>query len=430
MSMKKYRPPHLKRELSFLEVTLSGVGVIFGAGIYVLIGKAAALGGNALWLSFFIGAILASLTGLSYAELSSMYPKAGAEYDYVEHAFGKRLAFFIGWLVIVAGVIGGATVSLGFAGYFSALFGTPIFLAVCGLLFFLMLINLYGIKQSAGFAVVSAIIESLGLILIILIGLPYISSTNLLEMPLGLSGVFSAAALLFFAYIGFEDIVKLSEETKKSVRTIPLALLLSIAISTIIYILVAISAVSILGWESLVASSAPLADAASKALGGNAFFVLSIIALFATSNTVLLFLLATSRIIYGMARDRVLPGLLGELLPNRRTPYVSILLITFFAAIFALSGKIESVANLTNFMLFITFLTINVAVIYLRYKYPVVKRPFRVPLGIGKFPILPAFGIATSFLLLGSLNFSTVIYGILISLTGLLVFELLLRKDI
>src|SRR3989344_7843126 len=116
---------HLKRSLGLLEATLYGVGVIVGAGVYALIGKAAGLAGNAVWLSFIFGAFIAAFTGLSYAELASMFPKTGGEYVYAEKAFNRRLAFLVGWLVVVGGVIAAATISLGFAGYFATLFKTP-----------------------------------------------------------------------------------------------------------------------------------------------------------------------------------------------------------------------------------------------------------------------------------------------------------------
>ena len=409
---------------------LSGVGIIFGAGIYALLGKAAAYGGNALWLSFTIGAVLAAITGLSYAELSSIMPKAGAEYTYVNHAFGKRIAFLIGWMIIVSGILAGATVSLGFAGYFSALFHTPIFLVAILLIIALGLINFYGIKLSADFAVAATIVESLGLIIVIAIGLPHASTANLLEMPRGIFGVFTAAALIFFAYIGFEDIVRLAEETKDAVRTIPLALLSAIAITTVIYILVAIAAVSVLGWEALASSPAPLAEVASKALGAKAFLALSVIALFATANTVLMFFVATSRIIYGMAKESALPKFFGWLHETRRTPYIAIFILSLLAILFASLGNMELVASITDFAIFITFAAINATVICLRYKWPDAKRAFSVPIKIGKFPVLPVIGIVTSLLLIGSFEKNIILYGIISIAIGFLVFELHSRKVI
>jgi len=137
---RKSLNPTLKRELGLFEVTLSGVGIILGAGIYVLIGQAAGLAGNALWLAFGLSAIMALLTGLSYAELSSMFPKAGAEYDYVANAFNTRLAFVIGWLVFLSGVLAAATVALGFAGYFAALTSVQLIISAVVLLVLLIVL--------------------------------------------------------------------------------------------------------------------------------------------------------------------------------------------------------------------------------------------------------------------------------------------------
>ncbi len=334
----------------------------------------------------------------------------------------------VGERKIPTGLFAAATVSLGFSGYLAAIFHTPIILGAIGLIIALTLLNFYGIKESAKFAIIATLIEGAGLVIIVLIGLPYIGSVNLLEMPHGFPGVLSGAALIFFAYIGFEEIVKLSEETKDPERTIPLGLLISIAITTVVYILVALSAVGILGWQALAASSAPLASVAAKALGGEAFFILSVIALFATANTVLFTLVASSRVVYGMAENRAFPSFFGAVHSSRRTPYIAVAIVGILSAIFALSAKIERVANLTDFALFITFFLVNASVIYLRYKWPEVRRPFRIPLNIGKFPILPVIGIAASFLMLGSLNLEILAYGGLIIFLGFVAFELLQRK--
>lgn len=415
--------PTLKRELGLLEVTLDGVGIILGAGIYALVGKAAGLAGNAVWISFFLSAVVAMLTGLSYAELSSMFPKAGAEYTYVEAAFGKRSAFLIGWLVIIGGIIGGAAVSLGFAGYFSALFGTSLIPIALSLILVLSIIIFYGIKESARFAMVFTLIEAGGLFLIIFIGLPHMGSINYFEVP-ALSGVFDAAVLIFFAFIGFEEIVKLSEETKRPERVIPKALILAIVITTVLYVLVALSSVSILDWKTLRASNAPLADVASKSLGSNAFITLSIIALFATANTVLLVFLATSRIIYGMAKSHSLPSILAKIHPRRRIPWTATILVMIFSILFLLIGDIEIVANITNFTVFATFTAVNLAVIWLRYTKPEVKREFKSPINIGKLPILPLLGVLSCIFMITNLSLEIIGYGVALLVAGFLIYEI------
>jgi APA family basic amino acid/polyamine antiporter len=255
---------HLRRDLGPVAVTLSGIGIILGAGIYALLGEAAGMAGNAVWLAFAIAAVIAGLSALSYAELSSMYPRASAEYEYVSSAFGRRLAFVVGWLIIFSGILGAATVALGFAGYFSDLVGFPLLPSAVLIILLLTAILLSGIKETARVAIAMTLIEAGGIIMVILIGLPYIGQVDYLAMPQGVPGLLQASALVFFAYMGFEEIVKLSEETRNPERTIPLALMIALAVTIILYILVSLSAVSVVGWEQLAASRAPFADVASR----------------------------------------------------------------------------------------------------------------------------------------------------------------------
>ncbi|MCX9009732.1 MAG: amino acid permease [Candidatus Methanoperedens sp.] len=418
----------LKRELGLLEITLSGVGIILGAGIYALIGKAAALAGNAVWLSFALASLVAIFTGLSYAELSSMFPKASAEYEYTRSAFGRRLAFIIGWLIIFSGIIGASTVALGFGGYFNSFISISPVISGMILIIALSFLLFYGIKESAWFAVIATLIETAGLVLIIFIGLPYLGKVDYFEMPYGMAGVFQASALVFFAYTGFESIVKLSEETKAPERTIPKGLLLAILISIILYILVAVSAVSVMGWEKLGTSEAPFADLAFTSLGSRASTLLSAIALFATANTVLLMLLGASRIMYGMADSATLPGVLARVHPSRRTPWVAILVSMLISILFIFSGDITFVANVDNFTLFVTFFVINASVIFLRYIKPEMARPFRVPLAIGGFPVLPLFGILFCIFMLFQLEWKVLLIGAALVVLGWLLSFVDMRK--
>ncbi len=411
------KEPELKRELGLWKTTLSGVGVILGAGVYALIGKAAGLSGNAAWMSFLMAALVAGFTGLSYAELSSLFPRAGAEYEYSRKAFGKGLAFIIGWLIFIGGFTSGATVALGFGGYFSALFGTPAILAAIGIIVLVSAVILYGIKESAWVAAAFTVIEVVGLLVIIFIGVPYFGTVNYLEVP-DLGGLFEASALIFFAYLGFEGISRLSEEVKKPKKTIPRAILLSLLITTIIYVLVAMAAVSVLGWDVLGVSGAPLADVAAVAFGDSAFIMMSVIALFSTANTVLIFLLVASRIVYGMGKSGAFPSFFGKVQKARRTPWVSILVLTLLTIAFVLPGEIELAADLTNFAVFVTFMVINASVIKLRYQNHD-KRAFRVPFNLGKIPVPAVLGFATSLFLLVNLGMDSILYGIVLTVIGL-----------
>src|SRR3989344_214069 len=393
----------LKRELGIFQVTVAGVGIILGAGIYALLGVAAGISGNATWLAFLISAVIALLTGLSYAELSSMFKGDSGEYDYIAAALNKKFAFLIGLSIIAAGFISAAAVSLGFAGYFTSLIEMPLVLAAILIILLMTLINFIGIKETSWFNTISTFIEFAGLLIIIILGFKFFGSVDYFEMPKGISGVFSSAALVFFAYMGFESIIKLSEETKNPEKTIPRAIILSIIITTILYVLVAISAVSIIGWETLASSKAPLAAVASAALGnGFAGPLLVIIALFSTANTVLITMVATSRQMYGMSKEKSLPKSLSIVHGRTRTPWVAILWIGVITIIFALIGDIEFIANLTNLFLFLTFGSVNLSLILMAKKFYFDKSVKNKLYKISKGFIVCAFiGLLSSLLMLG-----------------------------
>jgi APA family basic amino acid/polyamine antiporter len=410
----------LKSELGLFEITLSGVGIILGAGIYVFIGQGAALSGNSVWLAFIISAIIAVFTCMSYAELSSMFPKAGAEYEYVVHAFNKRLAFIVGFLVLLSGILAAATVSLGFAGYLFNMTRIPVLVSAVALIIVLTLVLGYGVKETVWIAIISTFIELSGLAIIIAVGIPSWGSVDYFEMPHGISGLFAASALIFFAYQGFESMVKFSEETRSPETTVPKALILALAISVIIYVLVAISAVSVLGWKDLGASDAPFADIAAGTAGPGAAILISVIALFATGNTVLMSMYASSRILYGMAGSRVLPRWFSIVHATRRTPLAAILLCSLLSMVFVFSGDIAFVANVTNFTLFITFIVINGAVIALRFRTPQVSRPFRIPFTIRKIPVIPVLGIFLCIFLLLQQEWSVLVLGAVLISAGIM----------
>jgi APA family basic amino acid/polyamine antiporter len=423
--VKPRKSPGLVRELGIWEVMLSGIGIILGAGIYALIGSAAELAGNSVWLSFALSALVAAFTALSYAELSSMYPRAGAEYEYTAPALGQKIAFVVGWLIIFSGIVGASAVALGFAGYLGVILAVPPIPASIVLIAVLCVILLYGIRESALVASIFTLIEAGGLVLIIIAGLPYLGRVDYFEMPMGAGGLFSAAALVFFAYMGFEEMVKFSEETRSPERTIPKALVLALVVCTVLYIFVSVSAVSVLGWEGLAASDAPFSDVARTAWGENGSLVLSVIALFATSNTVLLMMFASSRISYGMARAGSLPRFLSGIHPERHTPWIAIIAVGLGSVVFLFFGNIGFVANIANFTLFVTFLVVNTAAIVLRFRDPDRPRPFKTPGKVGKLPILPVFGIFSCIFLLTRIEPEVMAIGVLLTAVGFLVAFLL-----
>ncbi|MFO7872048.1 MAG: APC family permease [Candidatus Undinarchaeales archaeon] len=423
---QKSKKVTLKRDLGLVHAVSAGVGIISGAGIYALMGVATGMAGNSVWISFFFASLVAIFTGLSYAELSSMFPKDAGEFIYADHAFGKKIAFLVGWLILISGVIAISTIALGFAGYFSKLFGIQNILPVAILIIIVLsFINFYGVKETAWLNILFTIIEVGGLVLIIVAGISYFGAPGIdyLATPHGLRGLFSASALIFFAFIGFESIIKLSEETKNPEEVIPKALILSIIITTVLYILVALSAVSVMGWEALGASSSPLADVAAIAFGSVAFKILSVIALISTANTMMISMMSTSRIAYGMGAEESLPKYLARIHSDRKTPWVAISIVMTFSILFALGGNIGLVAEMTNLTIYLTFLVVNMSLIMLRYTYPDAKRTFKVPGKIGKTPILPVIGMALVLFMLYHLKLLIIAGGIIFVLLGFVVYN-------
>jgi APA family basic amino acid/polyamine antiporter len=420
----------LSRSIGLFGSVMYGVGIILGAGIYVLIGPAAGLAGNSVWISFIIGALISSFTGLSYAELSTMFPKAAAEYIYVKRAFkSELLAFLTGWLIIFSGIVSMSTVALGFASYFTAIFAFPIVFTALILVASLSFLNLFGIEKSSRINIFFTMIEVGGLLLIIFLGINKFGTVNYFEAP-SVSGIFAAAALMFFAYLGFEDIVNIAEETRNPEKNLPRALILSIIVTAVFYVLVALAVVSLANWEILGVSDAPLSYAASTVLGANGFSIMSYIALFATANTVLIISIVGSRMIYGMAKDAALPVIFSKIHYKTKAPWIAIFCVMLFSMFFIFLGDIELVASITSFGVFITFALVNLSLIWLRYRKPELKRPFRVPLSIGKFPIISFLGLMSCLLMVTQFDFYVVIFGLLLLGLGVLVFGIYKKKNI
>jgi basic amino acid/polyamine antiporter, APA family len=422
----------LNKDLRLFEATMTGVGFIVGAGIYVLIGATVGYAGSAIWLSFLLAGLAALASGLSYAELSSLFPINESEYEYVKEGLNRSAGFFAYVSIIFALTIGIAGVSLGFAYYFSELTGiTQVTGIAVGIILFFAFINWFSVKVAARFnliCTIASIIGLLGIIFLAIIHGPSVN-TNFFEMPKGLIGVIQGASLIFFAFLGFEGIVKLSDETKNARKTIPHAIILSILISTIIYIAVALASVSILPWEVLSQSSAPLADVAAIVLGSNAFFVLAIIALLSTSNTILMGILSSSRGFYSIGTIFKQFNFISKV-GKQNTPTRAIILTSIIAILFLLINDISLIVGFANVLVFLTFIIINITVIRLRYTHPYHKRKFKMPLNFKNFPITPVFGIIISIFLLFNLQPIHIISGLVISIFILGLYKLIIYNEV
>lgn len=406
------------------DVLASGVGIIVGAGIYVLLGPATERAGGLVWLAFVLSAGVCGLTALSYAELSSIYPRAGGEYEYARHSMHRHGAFMVGWTMLAGLTVAGATVALGFARYFTYFFSVPsrwvglVLLGVTGCL------AAMGIRRSTWVVVAFSLVQIGGLLFVSAVGLHHIGDVNLFagagdSWSSSARGVAGSVALVFFAFIGFDEVTTLSEETRNPTRTTPRALLGALGLSTLLYVLVSVTAVSVLGPEALGSSEQPLRDVAATAVGDHAGAVMAVLAMVTTANTVLLIVTAASRMVFAMARQSDLPHRLG-VLDGRGTPVHATASVVLAASAFVLIGRFELVASATDVAVYATFLFVNFIVITLRSRQPRLERPFKVPLAIGWVPVIPVVAIVVTVWMVALLEPTAILVAFALMLLGLI----------
>ena len=384
--------PKLKRSISLKLAVLYGLGTTIGAGIYVLIGKVAGVAGMHTPVAFLLACGIAALTGLSFAELSARYPQSAGEAVYVHSGFGRRwLALVAGLGIVAAGVISSATISNGFAGYFNQIVPSPDWLVVTLLILFLGLVAAWGIAESVTVAAVFTVIEVGGLLLII-----WAARGSLADAPARIGELlpdFSAAAwigiatgivLAFYAFIGFEDIVNLAEETKEPRRVLPLAIVWTLVLTALLYLALALVAVLSLPIAELASSRAPLADLFRKSTGASTT-VIALIGMIAVVNGALIQVIMASRILYGLGNMGWLPAIFARIHPGRRTPLFATAVVISGVMIFAHFLPIETLAQLTSVITLIVFALVNGALVRIKYRArgtPDAAPEFRVALWI------------------------------------------------
>ncbi len=387
----------LKRRIGLLALMFYGIGDILGAGVYGLIGKAAAELGNGIWVGFVVGAIAAALTGISYASLGSRYPKAGGCAYVLQKAFkSPLLSYVIGFAVLFSGVTSMATSSRAFAGYLVPV--APFLSTGMAITIFIVLIGgivLIGIRESMMLNIVCTVIEVSGLLIIIFVSWKYIGSVDYLNMQTAKDPVpgmhweraLSGAILTFYSFIGFEDMLNVSEEAKNPSVNIPKALLLSVFISSCIYLVLSIAAVSVIPNSLLASSTQPLVEVVKVAAPWFPAKIFSVIALFALFNTALLAFITGSRLIYGMARQELLPVFLSKVTPKASSPYMAIFTMVVLFVILVSSGDITQLAKSTSALLLVSYTLMNVALLKLKRSEPEARGKFEVH---SIFPILGA----------------------------------------
>lgn len=445
---------HLKRSLGALNVTMIGIGGIIGAGIFATVGSAAAGdmtgagrpgAGPSLMLSFMITAIVCGFTALCYAELASMVPISGSAYTYSYATMGELIAWIIGWDLIIEYAIGNVAVAISWAEYFHkfllnlginfphwlaadyrsamilarehpaeyaqlfggapVVLGTPIifnFLAFA-VVAVLTMVLVWGIRESANFNAGMVVVKILVLLFFVGVALYFVPPSTMASnwrpfQPQGWGGTFAGAALVFFAYIGFDAVSTVAEETKNPARDLPIGIIGSLIICTIFYVVVAAVFTGLIPFPELQkVSSSGQAEALTMALDYVAppgitwpQTVVAFGSVVAHTAVLLVFQLGQPRIFMSMARDGLLPSVFASIHPKFKTPHVTTILTGIFVGGIAAFANIESMLNLTNIGTLFAFLLVCIGIPILRHKDPNRKRPFRVPLGPYLLPLLGA----------------------------------------
>ncbi len=367
----------LKRTLSLPQMVLYGLGTTIGAGIYALVGELAGVSGYLAPVAFLFAAMLAGMTALSFAELSSRYPRAAGAALYTQEGFhSKRLAKTVGLLVVTAGLVSAAALVNAFSGYLNQIIEMERETTVVLITLLLVGLAIYGIAESVFIAALVTLVEVGGLIWIILVGqdalllLPEKLPELIPDMSLAHIGlIFSGVLLAFYAFIGFEDMVDVAEEVKNARRTLPMAIVLTLAITTLLYMIIMTTAVLSIPPAELATSQAPLAMLYSFHTGQPAT-VISIIGMFAIINGSLIQIIMASRVLYGLSSRSQLPVVFSYVNPFTQTPIVATLMAGLIVVTLAIIGSLSSLAEITSFIMLTVFSLVNFALWRIKQRDP------------------------------------------------------------
>jgi APA family basic amino acid/polyamine antiporter len=413
----------LKKSVGATQLTAMGVGAIIGTGIFVVIGEGAGVAGPAVILSFVLAAVACAFSALSYAELASSIPVSGSAYTYTYATLGEIVAWIIGWDLILEYGVSVAAIAVGWGGNLNAfldsafgvalpdaiskspedggVFNLPavfIVLAITALL-------VRGVTESARVNLVMVVVKLSVLLFFIVVAMVNFGTGNFQPFaPSGVDGVTAAAAIIFFAYIGFDAVSTGSEEARNPSRDLPLAIIGSLVICTIFYVLTAVGAIGIASPDQLKASDAPLAAALDQGAGISwAASILALGAVVAITSVVLVILYGQTRIFFAMCRDGLLPQRLAVVNQRYGTPAVLTVILGVLISVLAALVPLSEIVKLVNIGTLFAFVLVNVGVIILRRTRPEMPRPYRVPWS----PVLPVLGVLFAVYLMSDLPLST-----------------------
>lgn len=431
----------LKRDLGAFDLTMLGIGAVIGTGIFVLTGAGALKAGPALAVSFVIAAIACAFSALAYAEFASMAPVSGSAYTYSYATLGEIIAWIIGWDLVLEYMFAVSSVSVGWSGYFQSLLGgfgihfpdaltaapgavegvttyfnLPAFLIVMIITFLLS----RGITESKKANNIMVIIKVAVVLLFIIVGAFYVKPSNWEPFaPFGFEGIFSAAALVFFAFIGFDAVAAAAEETRNPKRDLPIGLLTSLGICALLYVIVTLVMTGIVPYQEFAKDlSHPISLALQKAQQDWFAGVIDLGAIMGMTTVILVMLYGQTRIFFSMSRDGLLPKAFSWVHPKYKTPYTSTWIIGTIAAFVGALLPLEKLAELVNIGTLFAFTVVSLGVIILRYTQPDLPRPFRCP-GV---PVIPAIAIFACLFLISNLAVFTWIAFAVWFLVGLIIY--------
>ena len=437
------RSKGLKRTLTALDLTLLGIGAIIGTGIFVLTGTAAAnQAGPAITLAYVMAGLACGFAALCYAEFASMIPVAGSAYTYAYATLGEVVAWMIGWDLILEYAVGSMTVAIGWSGNFQRVLlsggitlptwmqagpgilpGAIINLPAVMIVLLMMVLLVVGVRESARFNAVMVFIKLLAVLIFLFVGFSHVEPANWQPYaPYGWSGIMGAAAVVFFAYIGFDAVSTTAEEAKNPQRDLPIGIIASLGICTVLYIAVAAvlsGIVPVTEYRSLESSlpgaAIQTAEQVTRFLNAPVGYVLGSLhigwadalvsagAVAGITSVLLVMLMSQPRIFFSMSRDLLLPPAISKIHPKFGTPYITTIITCVVVAIVAGFTRIEVVGEMTSIGTLFAFVVVCAAVIVLRIKRPDAKRPFRAP-GGQLTPILGVISCAYLMLSLATLT--------------------------
>lgn len=366
----------LRRVLSLPAIVFYGLGVTVGAGIFALIGEIIKISGNLSPVAFLVAGLTAGATGWSYALLVRLFPRAGGEAIYVSRGLGQLAGQLAGLGVVITGIVSSAVIALAFAGYLSAVVAIPTLPASLGLIAILGLVAWWGVRESIWLAAIITIMETGTLILVAAFGVPDVIAADLPFLEMGATPiaeqtamVLSGSVIAFFAFIGFEDMVNMAEETKRPETTMPKAILITLSVTLVLYLGLSTIAVSIPEKDAIASSSAPMATL-FEAVSGMSGQPVAVISALAMVNGILVQIIMAARVLYGMANDGQLPGIFATVDRRRKTPVVATAFVCFAVIGLAASFDLTSLAELTSLVTLLVFTLVNLALFAIGVKIP------------------------------------------------------------